>query len=118
MFARTARVLTVERRPAMQAPAGQAFSNESDRLNAARRRRRPVLLCRWQLDPASGRPFCVWHVECPDVAPDLEPDLDIDPSWPMQARPLFFVTSRPSSLTSRPSVAPCLMIGQRPQTAP
>jgi hypothetical protein len=103
MFARTAKVLTLERRRAMQAPAGQAFSNESDRLKAARRRRRPVLLCRWQLDPANGRPICAWHVECPDRAPDL----DIDPSWPTQVQPLFIVTSPPSSLKSRPSMAPC-----------
>ena len=81
MFARTAKVLTLERRHAVQAQVGQASSKirQSDRLSAALRRRRPVLLCRWQLDPASGRPVCAWDVECPDLAPDL----DIEPSWPV-----------------------------------
>ena len=97
MFARTAKVLTLERRHAVQAQVGQASSKirQSDRLSAALRRRRPVLLCRWQLDPASGRPVCAWDVECPDLAPDL----DIEPSWPMQEQQLlciaFFVFCRP-----------------------
>ena len=83
MFARTAKVLTLERRHAVQAQVGQASSKirQSDRLSAALRRRRPVLLCRWQLDPASGRPVCAWDVECPDLAPDL----DIEPSWPIRS---------------------------------
>ena len=105
MFARTAKVLTLERRHAVQAQVGQASSKirQSDRLSAALRRRRPVLLCRWQLDPASGRPVCAWDVECPDLAPDL----DIEPSWPMQELQLlciaFFVLPAAAAGAFRPT---------------
>jgi len=58
MFARTARALTFERRHAVPAPVGQAFSgiHETDDLSAALRRRRPILMCRWQLDAATRWP--------------------------------------------------------------
>jgi hypothetical protein len=101
MFARTAKVLTLERRHAVRAQVGQASSKirQSDRLSAALRRRRPVLLCRWQLDPASGRPVCAWDVECLD--------LDIEPSWPMQEQQLlciaFFVLPAAAAGAFRPT---------------
>jgi hypothetical protein len=91
MFARTAKLLTLGRPQAVRAPVGQEFSKirEPDRLNAALRRRRPVLLCRWQLDSASGRPVCTWEVESPDLAPNLRinpgrpmPECCASPFWP------------------------------------
>ena len=81
MFARTAKLLTLERPQPVRAPVGQAFSKirEPDRLNAALPRRGPVLLCRWQLDSASGRPVCTWEVKSTDLAPNLR----IDPRRPI-----------------------------------
>jgi hypothetical protein len=88
MFARTAKVLAFERLHPVRAPVGQAFEvREADRLNAALRRLRPVLLCRWQLDPASGRPVCAWDVESPELAPSPE----IDPSWAIPEQQLLCI---------------------------
>ena len=67
MFARTAKVLTVERQRAVRVQVRQTFSKvqDLDRLNAPRRR--PILIRRWQLDPVSGKPVCAWEVESPDL---------------------------------------------------
>ena len=67
MFARTAKVLTLERQRAVRAQVRQTFSKVQDlhRLNAPRRR--PILIRRWQLDPVSGKPVCAWEVESPDL---------------------------------------------------
>jgi hypothetical protein len=76
MFARTAKVQTLERQNAVRAQVRQTFTKiqEPDRLSAALRRRRPVLMRRWQLDSVSGKPVCAWEVESPDQPPDLAPD--------------------------------------------
>jgi hypothetical protein len=77
MFARSAKVLTLERRHAARAQGRQTVSKivQPDRVNAALRHRRPVLVRRWHLDPASGKPACAWEVEGPDPAgdPGIEP---------------------------------------------
>ena len=67
MFARTAKILTVERQRTVRAQVRQTFSKvqDLDRLNAPRRR--PILIRRWQLDPVSGKPVCAWEVESPDL---------------------------------------------------
>jgi len=89
MFARIAKVLTVACRPE-PAQVRQATSKiqNHDSAGPALRRRPAVLTCRWQLDPASGRPVCAWEVESPDLAPDLMPELapdpDVSPASPMQ----------------------------------
>jgi hypothetical protein len=82
MFARTAKVLTLERQHAVRAQGGQTLSKIQgpDRLNAPLRRRRPVLMRHWQLDPVSGKPVSAWKAE----SPDLQPDPSIDQTWPMQ----------------------------------
>jgi hypothetical protein len=87
MFARTAKVQTLERQRAVRAQVRQTFSKiqEPDRLNAPLQRRRPVLVRRWQLDPVSGKPVCAWEVE----SPDLPRDLGID--WPMQEPQLLCI---------------------------
>lgn len=95
MFARTAKLLTLERPHVVRARVGQAFSKirEPERLKPALRRRRPVLLCRWQLDPASGRPVCTWEVESHDLARNLR----IDPRQPMpvcRAQRFWFIVPR------------------------
>ena len=70
MFARTAKVLILERQHAVRAEVRRTFSTqEPDRLNAPLRRRRPVLVRRWQLDPVSGKPICAWEVQSPDLPP-------------------------------------------------
>lgn len=73
MFARIAKVLTLERPHAVRVQGRQTFSKiqELDRLNALPRRRRPVLVRRWHLDSVSGKPVCAWEVEGPDLPPDL-----------------------------------------------
>jgi hypothetical protein len=76
MFARTAKVLTLERQHAVRAQGGQTLSKIQvpDHLNAPLRRRRPVLVRHWQRDPVSGKPACAWEVESPDPRPD--PSID------------------------------------------
>ena len=93
MFARTAKVQTLERQNAVRAQVRQTFTKiqEPDRLSAALRRHRPVLMRRWQLDSVSGKPVCAWEVESPDQPPDLAPDLGIDPTWPMQEPQLLCI---------------------------
>ena len=66
MFARIAKVLTLERPHAVRVQGGQTFS----KINAPPRRRRPVLVCRWHLDSVSGKPACAWEVESPDLLPE------------------------------------------------
>jgi hypothetical protein len=81
MFARTAKFLTFERPHTVRGQVGQTLSKirELDRLNAAPRRRRPLLRCCWQLDPASGRPVCSWEVESPERGIDSgRPDAGAD----------------------------------------
>jgi hypothetical protein len=45
------------------------------------------LVCRWHLDPTTGRPVCHWQLEGGDVAPKREPL----PNRPM-ARPMAPMT--------------------------
>jgi hypothetical protein len=88
MFARAARALTFERRHAVPPPVGQAFSgiHETDDSSATLRRRRPILLCRWQLDPATGRPVGAWEVESPGLA-----DVGVEPNRSRLEEPLVCI---------------------------
>ena len=97
MFARTATVLTHECRRVVRALVGQTFRNiqELDRLDAMPRRRAPALTCRWQLDPTSGRPICIWEVESPGLSPDLAPTPDLDPHRSLQAPERSQITASP-----------------------
>jgi hypothetical protein len=87
MFARLARHPRVDRRQPRPAPMTLAFSNDrdADRPPGGARRRRPTLLCHWHLDPTSGRPVGVWHVENPDAAVAEEPSPRM-PRVPRQLR--------------------------------
>ena len=93
MFARTAKVLTLERQHAVRAQVRQTLSKiqEPDRLNAALRCRRPVLMRRWQLDPANGKPVCAWEVD----SPDLSAEPCIGPNRPMRERQLLCIAVLP-----------------------
>ncbi len=61
MFAKLATTLAIGRRDAWR-PSGLSNRHDDARC-AARAPRRPVLLCRWTLDPASGRPICTWQAD-------------------------------------------------------
>ena len=63
MFARLATILAVGRRHALPANA-----RPGHRIDQGRPRGRPNLICRWRLDPASGRPVCAWSID--DVLPE------------------------------------------------
>ena len=79
MFARIAKVLTVACRPeSAQVRRVNSKIQTYDSAGPALRWRRPALNCRWQLDPASGRPVCAWEVESPDLAPDFVPGFGPD----------------------------------------
>src|ERR1700726_2692430 len=65
MFARLAKHPGFARRRTMAPAVTPGFSTncQADRqLGTARPHSRPVLLCRWRLDAASGRPVCAWEV--------------------------------------------------------
>lgn len=66
MFARLATTLAAGRRNAWHSAAFPDHRNEA--LRSAPKVR-PVLVCRWTLDPASGRPVCAWHAEEAGVLP-------------------------------------------------
>jgi hypothetical protein len=93
MFARIAKVLTLERSHAVQVQSRRTFSKiqEPHRLNAPLRRGRPVLVRRWHLDSMTGKPACAWKVE----GADLPRDPDIAPTWPTQEPQLLCVAVLP-----------------------
>jgi hypothetical protein len=68
MFARLAATLAVGRRDPWR-PSSLSNDREVVRRLPARPHGRPTLLCRWRLDPASGRPVCAWRTEDVDPAP-------------------------------------------------
>ena len=61
MFARLATTLAAGRRNAWRSAV--LCHRDQALRNAPPARGRPVLVCRWQIDPTSGRPVCVWHAE-------------------------------------------------------
>ena len=63
MFARHATIMAVGRRHAPPANARPGC-----RIDQGRPRGRPNLVCRWRLDPVSGRPVCAWRTD--DALPE------------------------------------------------
>lgn len=58
MFAKLATILAIGRRHPLPANA-----LPGRRIDQVRPHGRPNLLCRWHLDPASGRPVCAWRID-------------------------------------------------------
>jgi|SRR5215510_14068730 hypothetical protein len=74
MFARLAKRPDVRRlraRRAMPVLPIPKDNQVNDRTSASRRRR-PALLCRWHIEPASGKPVGSWEVKESEVVPPLE----------------------------------------------
>ena len=111
MFARTAKVLTLERQRAVRAQVRQTFSKvqDLDRLNAPRRR--PILIRRWQLDPVSGKPVCAWEVE----SPDLPRGLGITPIRSMPEPQLLCIAVLPRQIVGH---SPLQWLAQRETQPP
>jgi hypothetical protein len=66
MFARLATIMAVGRRHAL--PANARPGRPGHRIDPGRPHGRPNLVCRWRLDPASGRPVCGWSID--DALPE------------------------------------------------
>jgi hypothetical protein len=67
MFARLAKTRAINRRYIVSAPTVPVCSNDNqpDRCRAGQMRRcaPPVLACRWQVNPATGKLECDWAIE-------------------------------------------------------
>jgi hypothetical protein len=77
MFTRSLELWHDRRRHAMPAPARRAPANDNrfDRrpANGSQRAARPVLVCRWRAQPATGRLECVWQIKATDGVSTEEP---------------------------------------------
>ena len=101
MFTKLAIYRHFGRRSAGAATDSPAFpdigrSDRHRRQGGQVRRRQSTVMCRWQINTATGKPERVWmtiDVDAPtlrdlDSAPSITPDLwgvDIRPAWPVQS---------------------------------